>query len=266
MARATLRPMKISSITHAVGVRVLARSQAGNHYTARLARSAEEVRAAQTLRFLVFNLELNEGLEQSFATCLDVDPFDEMCDHLIVEDRRTHEVVGTYRLQTGRTASAKLGYYSAQEFDLQPLESLRHEIIELGRACVHSEHRNLAVLGLLWKGITVYARERGGRYLIGCSSLTSQDPAVGARVYSDLCRKHLIAEPWHVAPLPEVACPLDRMSERPQKVPKLLAAYLSFGARICGPPAMDREFKTIDFLTFMDLEHLSRRTIERYLS
>jgi putative hemolysin len=266
MGRATVRSMKISSITQAIGVRVLARSQSENPYTARLAQSAEEIRAAQTLRFLVFNLELNEGLEQSFATCLDVDPFDEVCDHLIVEDRRTREVVGTYRLQTGRVAAANRGYYSAQEFDLRPLESLRHEIIELGRACVHSEHRNLAVLGLLWKGITVYARERGGRYLIGCSSLTSQDPSVGARVYSDLCRKHLIAEPWHVAPLPEVACPLDRLSERPQKVPKLLAAYLSFGARICGPPAIDREFKTIDFLTFMDLEHLSRRTIERYLS
>ena len=266
MGRATVRPMRISSVTHAVGVRVLARGQSGNHYTARLAQNAGEIRAAQTLRFLVFNLELNEGLEQSFATCLDADPFDEVCDHLIVEDRRTSEVVGTYRLQTGRTAAAKRGYYSAQEFDLRPLESLRPEIIELGRACVHSEHRNLAVLGLLWKGIAAYARERGGRYLIGCSSLTSQDPAVGARVYSDLCRRHLIAEPWHVAPLREVACPLDRLSERPQKVPKLLAAYLSFGARICGPPAIDREFKTIDFLTFMDLEHLSRRTIERYLS
>ena len=85
----------------AVGDRVLARGQAENHYQARLAASVEDVRAAQTLRFLVFNLELNEGLEQSFATLRDADPFDDICDHLLVEDRRTGEVEGTYRLQTG---------------------------------------------------------------------------------------------------------------------------------------------------------------------
>lgn len=246
--------------------RVLARGHLLNPYGVRLAQSEEDVHAAQTLRFLVFNLELNEGLEHSFATLRDADPFDEICDHLIVEDRRTGEVVGTYRLQTGTRAAARRGYYSAQEFNLTPFEPIRHQVVELGRACVHSQHRNLAVLGLLWKGIAAYARERGGRYLTGCSSLSSQDAAVGAAVYADLSRRFLIEESLRIQPLPELACPLGRQAEHYTKPPKLLTAYLSLGAKICGAPAIDREFKTIDFLTFMDLDSLSPATVARYLS
>src|SRR5205814_1206938 len=136
-----------------VGDRILARGELRNSYTCRLARSSQDIRAAQSLRFMVFNIELNEGLEGSYVTCLDADPFDEVCDHLLVEQRATGEVVGTYRLQTGDEAARHLGFYSAQEFDLTPYERHRAELIELGRACVHIQHRNLVVLGLLWKGI-----------------------------------------------------------------------------------------------------------------
>jgi putative hemolysin len=258
--------MNTALVQPALGDRVLARGKMDNHYIVRLADSREDVRAAQTLRFLVFNLELNEGLEQSFATLRDADPFDDICDHLLVEDRRTGEVVGTYRLQTGTVAAQNLGYYSAQEFDLSPFASLRGEMIELGRACVHSQHRNLLVLGLLWKGIASYARSRGGRYLTGCSSLSSQDAAVGAAVYSDLSHRFLIDEPFRIQPLPELACPMQTLAENYQRPPKLLSAYLSFGAKICGVPAIDREFKTIDFLTFLDLDALSPSTVARYLS
>ncbi|HEX4646952.1 MAG TPA: hemolysin, partial [Verrucomicrobiae bacterium] len=52
----------------------------------------------------------------------------------------------------------------------------------------------------------------------------------------------------------------------PPKIPKLLAAYLSLGAKICGPPALDHQFKTIDFLTFMDLNSVSAKTAARYMS
>ena len=249
-----------------VGDRVLARVKAENPYVARLAGGPGDVRAAQALRFLVFNLELNEGLEQSFDTLRDADPFDDICDHLLVENRLTGEVVGTYRLQTGTAAAQKLGYYSAQEFDLSPLAPLQDRVIELGRACVHSQHRNLMVLGLLWKGIANYARVCGGRYLIGCSSLSTQDPAVGAAVYSDLSHRFLIEPALRVQPRPEMACPLTVLAEHYQRPPKLLSAYLSLGAKICGGPALDREFKTIDFLTFLDLDALSPATVARYLS
>ena len=233
-------------------------------YVARLAVSRADIEAAQALRFEVFNLELDEGLAQSYDTGLDADPFDAVCDHLLVEDPTDGSVVGTYRLQTGQRARDGLGYYCAQEFELDVFESLREEIVELGRACVHRQHRNLVVLGLLWKGIADYATERGGRYLMGCSSITSQDPAVGASAYSQLCRKFLVDSALRTKPLPAYECELTAVTEEKTEIPKLLRAYLTIGAKICGPPALDRHFQTIDFLTFVDLETLSAATRARF--
>ncbi len=235
-------------------------------YAVKLARSAEEVRAAQALRFEVFNLELNEGLADSYTTGLDVDPFDTVCDHLLVEHVPTGHVVGTYRLQTGASAAKNLGYYCAQEFEFAAFEPFRNEIVELGRACVHRQHRNLIVLGLLWKGIADYAKERGGRYLIGCSSLTSQNPADGASAYSQLCRNNLAELAWRTTPTAAYECPLEHVSEESTNIPKLLRAYLTIGAKICGAPALDRQFGTIDFLTLLDIEAISPEARARFLS
>jgi putative hemolysin len=188
-----------------------------------------------------------------------------VCDHLLVLSGATGEVVGTYRLQTGAVAARQLGYYSAQEFDFSPFEPYRAEMLELGRACVHADHRNLSVLTLLWKGIAGYAQRRGARYLIGCSSAPTTDPAVGARLYAELAARHSAPAPWQTRPWPHVACPLDPRADTPVKIPRLLAAYLAIGACICGPPALDREFKTVDFLTLLDLRTLPARVAERYL-
>jgi putative hemolysin len=235
------------------------------HYATRLARNLDEVRAAQTLRFEVFNLELNEGLAESFSTGRDEDPFDAVCDHLVVEHLPTGQIVGTYRLQTGANAARSLGYYSAREFDFQVFETMRRKIVELGRACVHRQHRNLVVLGLLWKGIADYAQRHGARYLLGCSSLTSQDPAVGASAYTDLCRRHLASVEFRTRPLPAFDCPLDQLADESSNIPKLLRAYLTIGAKICGPPALDRQFKTIDFLTLLDLRALPPGVRSRFI-
>ena len=235
-------------------------------YASRVACTEAEIRAAQALRYEVFNLELNEGLAESHATGLDADPFDAVCDHLLVEHVPSGGIVGTYRLQTGTNAGKNLGYYSAQEFDFSPFEPMRREIVELGRACVHKQHRNLVVLGLLWKGIADYAKARGGRYLIGCSSLTSQNPAEGASAYSELCRKNLADTAWRTRPLAAYECPLDAVTEEKAEIPKLLRAYMTVGAKICGPPALDRHFKTIDFLTLLDLESLTPLAKARFLS
>ena len=235
-------------------------------YAVRLARTAEELRAAQALRFQVFNLELHEGLEESYANGLDEDPFDPVCDHLLVEHKATSRIVGTYRLQTGVNAALRRGYYSEQEFDFAGFERFRGEMIELGRACVHQEHRNLVVLGMLWKGIADYAQENGGRYLIGCSSLTAQDPAIGASAYADLCRKNLAPVEWRTRPQPAYECSLSLLAPESVTIPKLLRAYMTLGAKICGPPALDRHFKTIDFLTLLDLETLPALARQRFFA
>jgi putative hemolysin len=217
------------------------------------------------LRFQVFNLELNEGFEQSYATGLDEDAFDNVCDHLLVEHLPSANIVGTYRLQTGRNAASCRGYYCAQEFEFHVFEPWRAEMIELGRACVHPQHRNLVVLGLLWRGIAAYARHHRARYLFGCSSITSQDPAVGASAYADLCREHLAEPQWRTRPLAPYDCSLNQLATEPVKIPKLLRAYLALGATICGPPALDRQFKTIDFLTLLDLEAMPALARQRFL-
>ena len=171
-------------------VRLLISSPA--HYTTRLARNADDIRAAQVLRFEVFNLELNEGLAASHATGRDEDPFDSVCDHLLVEHRPSGRAVGTYRLQTGLNAAAHRGYYCEQEFEFNTFEPARAEIIELGRACVDREHRNLIVLGLLWKGIADYARERRGLRLFSQPTRirASQNPEAASRL-SGSWRKNL---------------------------------------------------------------------------
>jgi putative hemolysin len=227
--------------------------RAGAAYRARLAHSPADLAAAQALRFEVFNLELDEGLVQSYDSGLDSDPFDGVCAHLIVEELASGAVVGTYRMQTGRQAQHALGYYSEREFDFTPFEAQRAQILELGRACIHRRHRNFAVLNLLWKGIAAYARDHGARYLMGCSSLTSQDAAVGAAAYARLA-PHLAPAAWRTAPRAHFACALHEGSAQAAHIPRLLSAYLALGACVCGPPAIDREFRTIDFLTWIDVE------------
>ncbi len=162
-------------------------------YRLRLAESREDPESAFRLRYLVFNLELNEGLESAHQTGYDTDQFDKACDHLIVEHRPSRRVVGTYRLQTGRVAGSNLGYYSEHEFDFSPYEPIRNSLVELGRAAIHRDHRSFEVLTLLWRGIAMYATERKARFLIGCSSLTSQCLQEGSDLYTRLLE--FLAEP-----------------------------------------------------------------------
>lgn len=235
-----------------------------DNYQLGYARFSSEVEAAQRLRYEVFNVELGEGLNESKIACLDADRFDAVCDHLVVKELLTGEVVGTYRLQTGLSAAKNLGYYGELEFDFSPFEPFRSEIVELGRACVAQSHRNQTVITLLWKGIAAYARQHGGRYLVGCSSLTSQDPAAGAAAFQVLKGRHLAPPAWRTQPLPGWSCGEPGQTPAP-KIPKLMSAYLALGAWICGEPAIDREFKTIDFLTCLDLSSLAPRVLRKFV-
>lgn len=234
-------------------------------YQARLARSGAERQAACHLRFRVFNLEMGEGLESSYSTGLDEDRYDHVCEHLIVEDKSTRAIVGTYRMQSGLQAAEHLGYYSAQEFHFEPFEKLRPTVLELGRASIDREHRSSEVLTLLWRGIGQYARLNGLRYLVGCSSLTSHDPDAGWAVYEQL-DSFLVAEEYRSSPTPLYALPRRQgVPATLPKVPKLLRTYIGIGAKICGAPAWDVEFGTIDFLTLLDLEQITPAARSRFL-
>ena len=277
-----------TSIAHRIHAEV-------GRYRMRLAESSEDRLAACRLRFRVFNIEMGEGLERSYETGIDTDQFDDVCEHLIVEDRQADNpsrcIVGTYRMQTGKTAARHHGYYSEQEFDLGPYERLRPGVLELGRASIDREHRTPEVLTLLWRGIAQYATDMGLRYLIGCSSLTSKDPVEGWELYRQL--EHFRVSPeFETMPTAAYACPIEQQdahaqpsacitesiaaagnagetgcSQRAQmKVPKLLKTYLAIGARIAAAPAWDREFGTIDFLTLLDLKMISSAARSRFLA
>ena len=82
-----------NSVSHRVHAEV-------GRYRLRMAQSSEDRIAACRLRFRVFNIELGEGLESSYQTGLDTDQFDEVCEHLLVEDKQednpARQIVGTY--------------------------------------------------------------------------------------------------------------------------------------------------------------------------
>ena len=188
-------------------------------YRMRLAESAEDRIAACRLRFRVFNIEMGEGLESSYQTGLDIDEFDDVCEHLIVEDKQqdnpARRIVGTYRMQTGTTAARHRGYYSGQEFNLAPYEPLRPGVLELGRASIDREHRTPEVLTLLWRGIAQYATDMGLRYLIGCSSLTSKDPAEGWALYRQL-EQFRVPPEFETTPTAAYACPIEQQGNDAQ--------------------------------------------------
>jgi putative hemolysin len=286
-ARTQLSPSPTSSSLFHTPTELDIRAEVGA-YCLRTARTREDREAACRLRFRVFNVELGEGLDSSYETGLDTDRFDDVCEHLVVEEKTTGRIVGTYRMQSGATAARYLGYYSAQEFELGPYEPLRAGILELGRAAIDRAHRTPEVLTLLWRGIAQYAHGMGLRYLLGCSSLNSVDPAEGWQMYGLLQNFRVSAE-FETVPTEAYACPNEPQAARTQsfacsgfpeshpqrnaspvaqqaKVPKLLRTYLAIGARIAAPPAFDREFRTIDFLTLLDLEMLSPAARNRFLA
>ena len=240
-------------------------------YRAGFARSREELEAAQRLRFEVFNLELGEGLDESYRTGLDEDRFDPVCHHLVVVEKQTEQVIGTYRMQTDEMAERYGGFYSAGEFGLDGLPAdVMQDTVEIGRACVAKEYRNRHVLFLLWKGLASYLTWNRKRYLFGCCSLTSQDPVEGKRVMEFLAREGHVHPTYRVTPQPGWECygpdlelePAAR--EQPVDIPKLFGLYLRYGAKVCSEPALDRHFKTIDYLVLFDLQDLDEHSRSIY--
>jgi putative hemolysin len=229
-----------------------------------LGQSPEDLVECQRLRYSVFNLELGEGLSTSDRSGLDIDPFDSFCDHLMVRDLESGILVGTYRLQTGEVARRNLGYYGNQIFDFSVYEPIRGEMLELGRACVHIDYRNIMVLHALWKGIAIYATRNDARYLLGCSSISTQDENFGMAMYESLKDRYLVEPSLRTVPQPGYTCHATGAPVEVSRPPRLFRAYLEISGRICGPPAIDREFKTIDFLTLVDLANLPDRVRTRF--
>lgn len=226
------------------------------HFSTRLARGPREVLEAQRLRYRVFAEELGAQLPHA-ALGVDRDRFDRHCDHLLVRDEGTDRIVGTYRILPGVRALAIGGFYCDTEFDTRRLQALATQAIEVGRACIHAEHRGGAVLGMLWAGLARYIKASAARYVIGCASVpVGEDRRGAAAICRRLLEGHASPPDWKVTPYRPF--PLDGEGDggaRP--IPPLLKGYLRMGATVCGAPAWDPEFHTADLLMLLSVERMN---------
>lgn len=241
-------------------------------FRVRFARDRADLERLLRLRFEVFNLELGEGLAESYATGMDEDRFDATCHHVLIEEIASGALVGTYRMQTSEMAGAGSGWYCAGEFDLSTLPpDVLGSSVELGRACVVEAHRQGGALFALWRGLAAYMQWTGKRYFFGCCSLTSQDPMEGRRLHRWLLREGHVHPTVRVHALSAHSCGMampQELSTDPGevKVPKLFGTYLRYGVKVCGEPAIDRAFKTIDWLVLFDLELTGRRVRQLFFA
>src|SRR6185295_4643737 len=191
-------------------------------FQASLARNDVEIREAQELRWRVFRA----GDHAPGVRGLDRDRFDEVCEHLLVRDRVTDAVVGTYRILDGERARAAGGFYSASEFDLGRILALDARVVELGRACVDPGYRTGAVIATLLAGVTGHVVSAGYDYVIGCASVhVDEDPTDARRVCRELLDGHLGPEAWRVHPYRPFAVARGAIVGR-VAIPPLVKAYL----------------------------------------
>ncbi|WP_122981125.1 GNAT family N-acetyltransferase [Actinoplanes teichomyceticus] len=234
-------------------------------YTLLIADDAAQVAAAQRLRHDVFAGELGATLPAT-AEGLDADEFDAYCDHLIVRDDATGDVVGTYRMLPPRAAELAGRRYADTEFDLSALRPLRDQLVEIGRSCVHPDHRSGAVVNLMWAGIARYLHLNNLRWLGGCASVPLADGGVtAAGVRARINAGHLAPPALRVRPRTPWTPPAGLVADPKVAVPPLLRGYLRLGSWVCGEPAFDPAFACADFYVLFSMDRLDPRYRRHFL-
>jgi putative hemolysin len=243
-------------------------------YSLLLSTDPALIESAQRMRYDVFRDEPGFTLTGRDAG-LDVDRFDEHCDHLLVREDNSGELVGCYRMLSPTGAVAAGGLYTATEFDIRALDSLRPSLVEMGRAVVRKDHRNGAVVLLMWAGILAYLDRCGYDYVTGCVSVPvagdGEPPGTQIRGVRDfVLRRHAAPPQYRVHPHRPVIIngrPLDEIPApaRPM-IPPLMRGYLRLGARICGEPAYDADFGVGDFPALLDKRQADTRYLRRLRS
>ncbi len=243
-------------------------------YTLLLSTDPALVEDAQRLRYEVFTSEPGFELADGHAHGRDADRFDEFCDHLLVRDDGSGELVGCYRMLPPPGAIAAGGLYSATEFDVRELDPLRPSLVEMGRAVVRADHRNGGVVLLMWAGILAYLDRCGYDYVTGCVSVpvdggAAEVPGAQIRAVRDVVRTRYASEYTMVPHRPVVldGKGLDDI-DPPARVemPALMRGYLRLGAKVCGEPAHDPDFGVGDFPALLDKRRADVRYLQRLRS
>ncbi|WP_316015550.1 GNAT family N-acetyltransferase [Roseobacter sp. HKCCA0434] len=246
-------------------------------YEVRLARDADEIRAAQRLRYIVFVEERGaEAAEADHEARLEKDAFDAHFDHLLLIDHAAPRdgdlhVVGVYRLLRGAVAQAGPGFYGQHEYDLDPLLRLDREVVELGRSCVHPAHRGGAAMHLLWQGLGAYVIRNGIGIMFGVASFPGTDVAALAQPLSHLHHAHLAPPELRVRTLDRHHVDMDILPpeaidrrEAMRMMPPLIKAYLRLGGVVGDGAYVDRDFNTVDVCLLMDTARMTARYRDMY--
>ncbi|MBY0579932.1 MAG: GNAT family N-acetyltransferase [Burkholderiales bacterium] len=236
----------------------------GKKLSLHFARSTSEILEAQRLRYRVFAEEMGARLSVA-EEGVDSDIFDPFCQHLLVRDELTNEVVGTYRILDSMQAKKIGGFYSDDEFDLTRLNHLRDNMVEVGRSCVHPDYRNGATITMLWSGLAQYMQAHHYHYLIGCASISMSDGGhSAASIFNKLKGRSLSPSEYRV--FPRCALPMDALNcNLESSPPPLLKGYLRLGAYVCGDPAWDPDFNTADLLMMLPLSRMSSRYEKHFM-
>lgn len=238
--------------------------EAQRRLTFSLAHSVTEVTEAQRIRYKVFAEEMGAKLP-SATLGLDIDRFDEFCDHLLVRDHANDKVVGTYRILPPEQALLAGGYYSETEFDLSRLMHLRDRMMEVGRSCVHPDYRDGATITQLWSGLADYIGKNGHEYMIGCASISMGDGGhYAASVYNKVHKLH--AAPSEYRAFPHCRLPLESLNQNLDViVPPLIKGYLRLGAYIAGEPAWDPDFNCADLFILLPVSRINARYAKHFM-
>jgi putative hemolysin len=244
------------------------RIDAGGGIQVAWARHQDEVRQAQRLRYQVFGTEMGARLDGTVPGH-DVDLFDDYCEHLLVRDARTQDVIGTYRVLTPVQAQRVGSTYSETEFDLTRLRDLRWRMVELGRACVHADHRSGGVILALWAALAEFMVRNRLDTMIGCASIPMQHDGrisghAAASIWRQVERTHLAPIQFHVRP--RLALPVDALDGTlAVEAPALIKGYLRMGAMVLGPPAWDPDFNSADLPMMLRLADVPPRYRRHFL-
>jgi putative hemolysin len=246
---------------------------------ARLAASAAEVEAAQSLRYRIFYEEMNAVSAVSAADgrvqAVDADRFDSVCDHLLVIDHsrsdRPHGVVGTYRLLRSDCAARAGGFYTAGEYDIACLLKVPGRLLELGRSCVDVEYRNRPTMQLLWQAIAEYVFHYDITLMFGCASLPGRKPEDLALPLSYLYHRHLAPADLRPTALAgryvdmRLVAPdgIDRKRAR-AALPPLLKGYLRLGAYVGDGAVIDTAFNTTDVCIVVKTDRVTEKYYRHY--